>query len=245
MVSLDIKVKEGAALEALMAGVNQAQFAKTHALPGGASMLSQHISGHRPISLKAARIYAAGLNVPVEAFSARLAAEIDALQKVSAAASEENDAEKAPPPPYLPGFESLSIPVLANAGSMGPGNDQLHDDVVIGRLTVSPEWALKTLKPTSLQNLRFIHGYGDSMRGTYDDGDILLVDVGVQDPKIDGVYVLEANQRLYIKRVRQRIDGSYEISSDNPNIKTVDVLNGDQQVSVHGRVVWAWNGKKL
>lgn len=151
----------------------------------------------------------------------------------------------APPPPYLPGFESLSIPVLANAGSMGPGNDQLHDDVVIGRLTVSPEWALKTLKPTSLQNLRFIHGYGDSMRGTYDDGDILLVDVGVQDPKIDGVYVLEANQRIYIKRVRQRIDGSYEISSDNPNIKTVDVLNGDQQVSVHGRVVWAWNGKKL
>lgn len=151
----------------------------------------------------------------------------------------------APPPPYLPGFESLSIPVLANAGSMGPGNEQLHDDVVIGRLTVSPEWALKTLKPTSLQNLRFIHGYGDSMRGTYDDGDILLVDVGVQDPKIDGVYVLEANQRLYIKRVRQRIDGSYEISSDNPNIKTVDVLNGDQQVSVHGRVVWAWNGKKL
>lgn len=146
---------------------------------------------------------------------------------------------------YLPGFQPLSIPVLAQAGSMGHGEDQMHDEVVIGRLTVSPEWALKTLKPTKLENLRFIHGYGDSMEGTFADGDILLVDSGVTDPKIDGVYVLEANQRIYIKRVRQRMDGAFEISSDNPNVKTVDVLDGRAQVTVHGRVIWAWNGKKM
>lgn len=146
---------------------------------------------------------------------------------------------------FSPGFEQLSIPVLANSGSMGVGNEQLHDEVVVGRLTVSPQWVSRTLKPTSLQNLRFIHGYGDSMEPTFVDGDVLLVDVGVQEPKIDGVYVLEANDRIYIKRVRQRMDGSFEISSDNPTVKTVDVLDGTAQVGVRGRVVWVWNGRKM
>lgn len=148
--------------------------------------------------------------------------------------------------PFLPGFKALSIPVMAQAGSMGHGAEQLPDDVVVGRLTVSPQWVARTLKPLSdIKNLRFIHGYGDSMESTFSDGDILLVDSGVMDPDIDGVYVLEANDRLYIKRVRQRMDGKYEISSDNPNVKTVDVLDGSHQVNVRGRVIWAWNGKKL
>ncbi|MGJ3704612.1 LexA family transcriptional regulator [Variovorax sp. AFSI2.2] len=147
---------------------------------------------------------------------------------------------------YLPGFEALSIPVLAQLASMGPGEDQLHDEVVVGRLTVSPQWVSRTIKPlTKMENLRFIHGYGDSMDPTFADGDVLLVDIGVTAPKIDGVYVMEANDRIYIKRVRQRIDGTFEISSDNPTVKTVDVLDGSRPVEVRGRVVWAWNGKKL
>lgn len=150
-----------------------------------------------------------------------------------------------PTTPHLPGFEPLSIPLLANSGSMGPGNDQLHDEVVIGRLTVSPEWVQRAVKPTKMENLRFIHGYGDSMEPTFTDGDVLLVDLGHRDPKIDGVYVLEANDRIYIKRVRQRMDGVFEISSDNPTVKTIDLLDGRATVMVHGRVVWVWNGKKL
>lgn len=153
--------------------------------------------------------------------------------------------DAAPVAQFLPGFEELSIPVLAQTGSMGPGSESLPSDVVRGRLTVSPQWAQQHVKPTDLKNLRFIHGYGDSMDPTFVDGDILLVDVGVKDPKVDGVYVMEANDRIYIKRVRQRMDGSFEISSDNANVKTVDVLNGDHQVEIHGRVVWCWNGKKM
>lgn len=163
-------------------------------------------------------------------------------QAVGAIASDEPQV----PTPRLNGPDELSIAVLSNSGSMGNGDDQLHDEVVVGRLTVSPQWATRTIKPlTDLRNLRFIHGYGDSMDPTFADGDVLLVDIGVSDPKIDGVYVLEANDRLYIKRVRQRFDGSFEISSDNPTIKTVDVLDGRQHVNVRGRVVWAWNGKRL
>lgn len=147
---------------------------------------------------------------------------------------------------YLPGFEHLAIPLLANSGSMGAGEDQLHDEVVVGRLMVSPQWVQRTIKPlTKPENLRFIHGWGDSMDPTFCDGDILLVDAGVQTIRIDGIYVLEANDRIYIKRVRQRMDGNFEVSSDNSTVKTVDVLDGSRPINVRGRVVWCWNGKKM
>ncbi len=68
----------------------------------------------------------------------------------------------------------------------------------------------------------------------------------MRDPKaIDGVYVMAANDRLYVKRVRQRLDGTVEISSDNATVKTVDVLGGGSSIDVLGRVVWCWNGRKL
>lgn len=65
--------EEGARLKALLGDRNKAQFAKENSVPGGPSMLSQHLSGHRPISLSSASAYARGLGVSVEAFSPRLA----------------------------------------------------------------------------------------------------------------------------------------------------------------------------
>lgn len=139
----------------------------------------------------------------------------------------------------------LQIPVLANSASMGPGADGIAEDVIQGTLTVSPEWVAQNVRSTRSDALRFIHSHGDSMAPTFNSGDVLLVDTGVRDVKIDGVYVLQAHDRLFIKRVRQRLDGSHEISSDNPTHKTVDTLNGDHSVAILGRVVWAWNGKRM
>lgn len=142
--------------------------------------------------------------------------------------------------------QPIHVPLLANAGSMGTGNELLHDDVLLGSLPLQPRWVSEHLKPTSPMNLRFLHAYGDSMSPTFSSGDILLVDTGQIDPgAIDGVYAMSANDRLYIKRVRQTLGGKLEVSSDNSQIKTVDELNGDHSVTVHGRVIWVWNGKRL
>lgn len=140
---------------------------------------------------------------------------------------------------------AVRVPVLTNAASMGGGIDLADEDVICGELTLTPQFVAEQLRPVRPGALRFIHGYGDSMAPTFNSGDVLLVDTDMRDVKIDGIYVLEAHGRLFIKRVRQRLDGSYEISSDNPTHKTVDTLNGDHQVEVKGRVVWAWNGRRL
>lgn len=139
----------------------------------------------------------------------------------------------------------VSIPLMANAASMGTGETELQDDVFDGSITIAKPWIERHFNGTDHTRLRFLHAYGDSMAPTFNSGDVLLIDSATQDIKIDGIYALEAHGRLFIKRVRQRLDGRFEISSDNPTHKTVDTLNGDHEVRVKGRVIWVWNGKKI
>lgn len=139
----------------------------------------------------------------------------------------------------------ITVPLLDVVASMGYGSDIHSEDAVTGALTLSPSWVHERVRPSQASALRFIHGYGDSMSPTFSSGDVLLVDTGVRDAQIDGVYVLKAHNRLFVKRVRQRMDGVFEVSSDNPAHKTADTLNGDSQVEVLGRVLWAWNGRTI
>jgi hypothetical protein len=61
-------------LEKLFAKVeNRREFAKKWKVPGGASMIYQHIAGLKPISLKAGLIYSEAFGVPLEAVSPKLA----------------------------------------------------------------------------------------------------------------------------------------------------------------------------
>lgn len=139
----------------------------------------------------------------------------------------------------------IQVSLMSAKASMGSGHD-LMEEVVADVLRLSKNWLDKNFVNVShIRNLAFIHGIGDSMSPTFTDGDLLLVDTGANDVSIDGVYVLEAHNRLFIKRVRQRMNGDHEISSDNPTVKTVDILNGDHEVTIRGRVVWVWNGKRL
>lgn len=141
----------------------------------------------------------------------------------------------------------VQVPMLAVVASMGAGADQQDEDVITGTLQVSAEWAARELHlPASrLRGLRFITGYGDSMRPTFGSGDVLLVDTAVHEANIDGIYVLASAQQLFIKRVTRRLDGVHEVSSDNPAVRQTTVLNGDHQVDVLGRVVYVWNGRKV
>lgn len=66
--------EEAANLKRLLSDIgNKAKFAKDNNVPGGASMLSQHQSGHRPIGLEAGLIYAKALGVSLAEISPRLA----------------------------------------------------------------------------------------------------------------------------------------------------------------------------
>jgi len=139
----------------------------------------------------------------------------------------------------------VHVPLLDNSCSMGQGMPALSEDVFSGQLLLVPNWVHTTFRPSSDNALRFIHAYGDSMSPTFSSGDVLLVDTGINFVQIDGIYAMRAHDRLFIKRVRQRMDGTFEISSDNPNHKTTDTLGGGNEVTVLGRVLWVWNGRRV
>lgn len=140
----------------------------------------------------------------------------------------------------------IYIPLLENAASMGDGEDALPIDRVAGNFPLSPAWVRASIPNARTRALRFIHGRGDSMTPTIADGDIVLVDTTQRDPAaLDGIYVLRTHGRLFIKRVRQTLRGTLEVSSDNPAIQTVDVLDGAHEIDVLGRVIWVWGGRRV
>ena len=250
--------EEAANLRRLLASVkNKAQFAKDFGVPGGASMLSQHQSGHRPISLEAAKAYARGLGISIGEIAprfAKLVSDVSELAQSAAAGHEEPSGERLARVignPSIPAYhapDAVLVPVLANSASMGGGEALLESDVIVGDLALSPHWINQHIRPQNPRELRFIHAYGDSMAPTFTDGDVLLVDTGIgaRDPTTrEGVYVLQAGDKNYVKRVTPTFDGKLQVTSDNPSSKTVQILNGDHQGQVLGRVVWAWNGRRL
>lgn len=70
-------------LRARFIGVNRAEFARLHNVPGGAAMIYQHITGRRPISIEAAQAYAKGFGCKLEDISPRLADEARAALAIS------------------------------------------------------------------------------------------------------------------------------------------------------------------
>lgn len=141
--------------------------------------------------------------------------------------------------------DTIYVPLLSAAGSMGPGNELLTEDVILNDVPFSRRWLAMHLPRCRPAAIKLIHAYGDSMHGTLESGDFALVDTDAVEVLVDGVYVLEAHSRLFIKRVRQRLDGRFEVSSDNEAIKTSDILDGTEQVCVKGRVVYGWNGRRF
>lgn len=139
----------------------------------------------------------------------------------------------------------ISLPLLSATGSMGPGNDLITEDVILGEVPISRKWLNLNLPRSRPEALQLVHAYGDSMGDTLRSGDFAIVDTDYQVADVSGVYVLQANGQLFIKRVSRLLDGTHQITSDNPNVRTVEVLNGSEPVRICGRVVYGWNGRRF
>lgn len=146
----------------------------------------------------------------------------------------------------LPPTEITAIPVMDARGSMGHGVLAPEHDTILDFMRVSTAWLRRNLTVSQPRNLAVITAYGDSMSPTFNDGDILLVDRGIIDLRLDAVYVLERDGELYVKRVQRRLDGALIIKSDNP-LYDPTVIDSPEAAGLRvlGRVVWAWNGKRL
>ena len=140
------------------------------------------------------------------------------------------------------------IPHLSATGSMGKGIPaDLEHDTVVSQVSVNKIWIRENLSTiSSPNNLSMITGYGDSMEGTFNHGDVLFVDTGIDEIKMDAVYVLNLNDELYIKRLQRKPDGSILMISDNAKYQPYTIQNGEKdKFQVLGRIVGIWNFKRM
>lgn len=209
--------------------------------------LSSHLNGQRPINKEMAAKMAALLDIPIERFSRRLAGQIEQLAKASKIGS------------FMPGIGAAAaavgallaerdqfvvVPRFDMAASMGPGIVVPEHLEIIQQLVIDREWIRdQRLLHTGAPNLAVITGFGDSMQGTFSDGDPLMIDRGVNAMDKDGIYVFSIEGVAHVKRL-QRIGGSrVKVISDNP---TYDRWEADlSEIVIHARVLIGLNVKKM
>lgn len=90
-------------------------------------------------------------------------------------------------------------------------------------------------------NLIAIYARGDSMEPTIFSGDSLVIDKTKDTVTSDGgVYVINYDGELFVKRVQKQLDGLVAITSDNKNYRDMTIPVQDlSKLKIIGRVVWS------
>jgi phage repressor protein C with HTH and peptisase S24 domain len=142
--------------------------------------------------------------------------------------------------------DTHGIPLLDARASMGNGKTLVDHVEVIEMVSANLVELRRLLSFSAPSNLRILAGIGESMAPTINDGDLLLIDVGVTDIKLDAVYVLQKEDELFIKRMQRHPAGGYVMRSDNPLYESYPISNpAAQGFQVLARVLCVWNMRKL
>ncbi|MBJ2303499.1 LexA family transcriptional regulator [Pseudomonas carnis] len=141
----------------------------------------------------------------------------------------------------------IDIPQYDVAGSMGPGQVAPSEYIeTIKNITVRTEYLREQgVNFSRAENLAVVTGFGESMEKTFTSGDPLIIDKGVNEVVVDGVYLFSLDGVLYIKRL-QRLPKMIRMISDNDAFPPYDIKGADLDVlRIHARVLLAWNSRKL
>lgn len=171
----------------------------------------------------------------------------EARDRIVAAAEEPDEGSPAVLPASFaalrPTNEEIVIRQYDIRAAMGHGQVPPDYTEVVRNLVVREEILReKGVSYTSKTALAMISGWGQSMEGTINDKDLVIVDKGVQDFIGDGIYVLTWHQELYIKRVMRLDEENYRLISDNQHYENQTARIDD--VTIHAKVLLIWNARK-
>lgn len=127
--------------------------------------------------------------------------------------------------------------------SMGHGQVPSDYNEVIRNLIIREDVLReKGVTYTSPHSLAMITGWGQSMEGTINDKDPVIVDRGVNEFVDDGIYVITWQEMLYIKRLQIHDAEHFDMISDHEKHKDRVVPIDD--VTIHAKVLLIWNARK-
>jgi phage repressor protein C with HTH and peptisase S24 domain len=142
------------------------------------------------------------------------------------------------------GSGDISIPQYDIRAAMGHGQVPAEYSEVIRNVVIREEVLReKGVTYSAAQALAMITGWGQSMEGTINDKDPVIVDRGVNDYQGEGVYVLTWHGDLLIKRLQRQDEEHVWLISDNRNYDKQSARIDD--VTIHAKVLLVWNARKV
>lgn len=132
--------------------------------------------------------------------------------------------------------ELVYAPMFDVQASAGLGSE-VHSEEVGEYFAFNKSFLSRQLNLSSEQ-LVFVTISGDSMLPTLHDGDRVLVDMSQKSVAREGVYLLQAEQGLMAKRLKDK-QGELQVMSDNPEYENwVIPLAEREHNPVAGKIVW-------
>lgn len=139
------------------------------------------------------------------------------------------------------------VPVYAIEGSCHDGvceNQSNSMDIV--RSIEFRDSFLRTLPGViGSKNFHIVTAVGDSMEPTIPKRSLCIVDGSQSTIRRDGIFVLQANGQIFIKRVQRNLDATITLLSDNPAYEPMKLdPTTMENVQVVGCVVYVFSGKE-
>ncbi len=139
---------------------------------------------------------------------------------------------------YVAEFAEAFVAVGRLDGSLPPIADGTPDQEELGELLAfRREWLSSIGVLPDAARLFVIKG--DGMSPTLQAGDAILVDTSDNSVEELGIYMIRADDRLMVKRIAPKIDGSLQVMSDNP-IYPTEVVSASEAggLKIVGQVRW-------
>ena len=130
----------------------------------------------------------------------------------------------------------VQVPRYEISASAG-GGTLVHSELIVDVMTFQSDW-LKVCLGLSPDHAAVIGVSGNSMEPFLNDGDLILIDTGVNKVVNNDIYVIQYDDSLLIKRIQRNMDGTVIVKSDNPHYES-EIFIGEmaQRLRVIGRLV--------
>lgn len=165
-----------------------------------------------------------------------------------------DEAETAPPEPYRAAASGeaveagwIRVPVYEIEGSCHDGvfaNQSNSGDIV--RSIDFLETFLRSLPGViGTGNFHIVTANGDSMEPTIPNRALCIVDSSQSTIRRDGIFVLQADGQIFIKRVQRNLNSTLTLISDNAAYRPKEITRAEMEsVRVVGCVVYVLSGKE-
>lgn len=120
--------------------------------------------------------------------------------------------------------------VSASAGGGAYNEDEVYEPLMLEAGFVESLGGERELKYIEAINVS-----GDSMEPTFSYGDVIFINRSKSDIGRGGIFTINTEAGLFVKRIQKRIDGKIDIISDNKDYPTQTAH--PREIEIIGRVV--------